>query len=68
MQQLKITKSLQIRKTKYRDIRKVFKLEKENKAIKNIILRNIRNIFEKEEEKNFYKPLILSKSWSNNYI
>ena len=37
-------------------------------AIKNIILRNIRNIFEKEEEKNFYKPLILSKSWSNNYI
>ena len=29
------------------------RLEKENKAIKDIILRNIRNLFENEEEENY---------------
>ena len=40
-------------------IKNVFRLKKENKAIKNIILRNIRNLFENEEEEKFS---------SNNYI
>ena len=32
-----------------KDIRNVFTLEKENKAVKDIMLRDIRNIFENEK-------------------
>ena len=49
-----------------RDIRNVFRLEKENKAIKYIIFRNIRNLFENKEI--YYKPVRVSNFWSNNYI
>ena len=51
-----------------RDIRQVFRLGKENKAIKDIILTNIRNLLENEEEEKFYKPVRVRNFWSNNNI
>ena len=54
-----------------KDIRNLFRLEKETKAIKDIILRDIENLFEHEEEKkNYYKParVRVSSFWSSNYI
>ena len=53
-------------KTEYLDIRNIFRLEKENKAIEDIIHRNIRNLFENQEEKYYYKPVRVSKFWSNH--
>ena len=38
-----------------RDIRNLFRLGREKKSIKYIILRNVSNLFEKEEEENYYK-------------
>ena len=51
-----------------RDIRTVFRLEKENKTIKDIILRDIRNLFENKEEENYCKAVRVHNFWSNNYI
>ena len=51
-----------------RDIRQVFRLGKENKAIKDIILTNIRNLLENEQEEKFYKPVCVRNFWSNNNI
>ena len=50
-----------------RNIRNNFRLEKENKAIKGIILRDMRNIFENEEE-NYYKLVRVSFFGANIYI
>ena len=47
-----------------RDIRNLFRLEKEIKAIKYRIIRNIRNLFEYEEEENYYKLVRVSNFWS----
>ena len=47
-------------KAEYLEISETFfKLEKENKAIKDMILRNITNLFE-NGEKNYYKPVRVS--------
>ena len=52
-----------------RDIRNLFRLEKENKAIKDRILRDIKNLFEHEkEDENYYQPVGGINFWSNNYI
>ena len=50
-----------------RDIRNIFIIEKENKAIIDIILRYIRNHFENEEE-DHYKLVRISNFWSSNYV
>ena len=51
-----------------KDIRNLFRLKKEVKGIKDIVLRNIKNLFEYEkEEENFYKPVRVNNFWSNNY-
>ena len=44
-----------------KDLRNLFRLKKEIKEIKNMVLRNIKNLFtyEKEEE-NYYKPVRLN--------
>ena len=42
-------------------------MEKENKAIIDIILRDIRNHFENEEE-DHYKLVRISNFWSSNYV
>ena len=52
-----------------KDIRNLFRQEKEIKAIKNRILTDIKNHFEHEkEEENCYKSVRVSSFWSNNYI
>ena len=48
-------------------IRKVFRLEKENKAIKDRIIRSIRHLFMNGEE-DYYKPVREGNFWSNNHI
>ena len=45
-----------------------FRLKKENKVIKNILIRNISNVFEHEVERNYYRLIKGSNFWSNNYI
>ena len=54
--------------TTIKDILNLFRLEKQNKAVKYIIVRNIRNIFEHEEKENYCKPAKVSNLWSNSYI
>ena len=54
--------------TTIKDIKNLFRLEKESKAVTERILGNITNIFEYEQEENYYKPLRVSNFWSNNYI
>ena len=54
--------------TAIKDIRTLFRLEKETKAIKDRILRDINNLFECEDEKNYQKPVRVINFWSNNYI
>ena len=51
-----------------KDIRNLFRKEKETKAVKDRIFRDIKNLFEHEEEKNYHKPVRVSNFWSNNYI
>ena len=51
-----------------KDIRSLFRLKKENKAIKGRIIKEIRNLFEHEEGESYYKPLRISNFWSNNNI
>ena len=52
-----------------KDIRNIFRLEKETKAIKDRILVDIKNLFEhEEEEENYYKPVRVSSFWSKSYI
>ena len=43
-----------------KDIRNLFKLKKETKAMKDRILRDVQNLFEHEEE-NYYKPLVMKQ-------
>ena len=49
-----------------KDIRNLFRLEKETKPIKNRIISNIKNLLKHEEED--YKPVKVNKFWSSNYI
>ena len=52
-----------------KDVNILFRLEKENEAIKNKITRDIRNLFELEYKKeNYYKQIRAGNFWSNNYI
>ena len=52
-----------------KDVRNLFRREKETEAIKDRILRDIKNRFEHEKgEENYYKPVGVSSFWRNNYI
>ena len=52
-----------------KDIRNIFRLKKEMKGIKDIVLRNTKNLLEHEkEEENYYKTIRVNNLWSNNYI
>ena len=50
-----------------KNIKNLFRQQKEIKAIKYRILRDIKNLFE-HEEGNYYKPVRVRNVWSNNYI
>ena len=47
----------ELKYTAIRDVRNIFRREKETKAIKARIPRDIKNLFEHEEEENYYKPV-----------
>ena len=49
-----------------KNVKNLFRLKKENKAIKNRIVRDIRNLVEHEED--YYKPLGVGNFLSYNYI
>ena len=51
-----------------KNIRILFRLEKETKAIKDRILRDIKNLSEQGENEYYHKPVRVSNFWSNNYI
>ena len=52
-----------------KDIRNLFRQEKETKEIKDRILRDIKYLFEHEKkEENYYKPVRANNFWSTNYI
>ena len=51
-----------------KDTRNLFRLKKENKAIKDRIIRDIKNRLEHDEEEDCYKPVRVGNFWSNNYI
>ena len=46
-----------------KNIRNLFRLEKETKGIKDKILRDIKYLFEE-----YYQPVRVNNFWSNNYI
>ena len=55
--------------TAVKDIKNLFKLKKEVKEIKDIVLGNIKNLFEYEkEEENYYKSVKVNNFWSSNYV
>ena len=57
----------EIDSTTVKDIRSLFRLKKENEAIKDRIIRDIRYLFEHEEE-DYCKPVRVGNFWSNTYI
>ena len=75
LQKEKITKDIsnlfrskkELNGTAIKNVRNLFRQEKETKVIKGRILRDISNLFEHEEEENYYKPVRVT-IWSNNYI
>ena len=51
-----------------KSIKNLFKLEKENEAIKDSIIRDDRTLFEQQEEKDYDKPIKVDSFLINNYI
>ena len=51
---------------KIKSIRNLFKLKKENEAIKDRIITYIRTLF--EQEKGYCKPITGGNFWNNNHI
>ena len=50
-----------------KDVKNLYRLKKENKAIKARIIRDIRNLFEQGKE-DYYEPVKVGHFWSRNYI
>ena len=51
-----------------KSMKNLFKLEKENEAIKDSIIRDDRTLFEQQEEKDYDKPIKVDSFLINNYI
>ena len=64
---LRLEKDKIIEESTVKDIRNLFILKKENKALKGRVLRDIRKLFENKEEI-YYKPVREGNFWSSNYI
>ena len=43
--------------TSIKDIRNLFRIEKENKAIKDRLIRDNKSLLENEQAENYYKPV-----------
>ena len=61
-------KKKELNYTAIKDMRNVFRLEKETKAINDKIFRDVKNLFEPEEQKKYFKSVRISNFWINNYI
>ena len=62
------TKKTELNYTVIKDIRNLFQLEKETKAIKDKVFWDTKNLFEHEKNGNYYKPVRVSNFWSKKYI
>ena len=51
-----------------KDIRNLFKREKETNVLKDRVLRDTKHLFEYEEQENYYESVRVSNFWSNSYI
>ena len=51
-----------------KSIKNLFRLEKENEAIKDSIIRDNRTLCEQQEEKYYDKPIKVDSFLNNNYI
>ena len=51
-----------------KSIRNLFKLKKENEAIKDRIIRDIRTVLEQQEEKDYYKPIRVGNFCNDNDV
>ena len=49
-----------------KSIRNLFKLKRDNEAIKDRIIQDIKILFEQEDD--YYKPIRTDNFWNNNYI
>ena len=54
--------------TSIKDVRNLFKIEKETRAMEDRVVRDINNLFEQKEEGNYYKPVTVSNFWCYNYV
>ena len=51
-----------------KDMRNIFRLKRENEAIKGRVIIDIRNDFKHGEEENYYKPVRVGNLPSKNFI
>ena len=51
-----------------KDIRNLFKREKETNVLKDRVVRDTKHLFEYEEQENYYESVRVSNFWSNSYI
>ena len=64
----KLLKTIKTINTPFKVLTNLFRLNKENKAIKDRILRDIRNVLENEEGESYYKLVRVSNFWIKTYI
>ena len=64
--EIKIRGAIRIWRKKSENMSNLFRLERENEAIKDRIIRDIKTFFERHED--YYKPARVGNFWSNNYI
>ena len=57
---------IEIHDTTIKDVRNVFRLKKENEAMKNRVIRDFRNLYENVKE-DYYEAVREGNFWSNNY-
>ena len=62
-----LKKQKQCEDSLFKNIRNLFRIEKENKAINDIIIRDIKTLFEQQEE-DYYNSTRIGNFWNNNFI
>ena len=58
---------VEIDDTTIKDIRNLFRLKKENEAIKDRIIKDTKNLLE-HEERDYQKPVRVGNFWRYNYV
>ena len=68
MESSRLQKDKTIEDNVIKNVRNLFRLKKENIAIKHRIIRDTVNFFKHEGEDYYNKPVRVGNFWSNNYI